>query len=49
MTYTQWVNFESNDYVCKVAKSVEETQALIESGFDYVTDFGGSKLFRKRK
>jgi integrase len=49
LVYTHLVSFESDDYVCKVAKTVEEAKALVESGFDYVTDVEGMKLFRKRK
>jgi hypothetical protein len=41
------------DYVSKVATTLEEAQTLIELGFEYVTDmqFGEMtyKLFRKRK
>jgi len=41
---------ESNeDYTVKVASTVEEATALIEVGFEYVTDMDGKKLFRKRK
>jgi hypothetical protein len=40
---------ESEDCVCKVAKTVEEAQRLLEEGFDYVTKLEGMKLFRKRK
>ena len=36
-------------YICKVAKTEKEAIALIESGFDHVTDIGTHKLFRKRK
>jgi len=39
----------SEDYSCKAAKSVEEATELIESGFEYVTEFDEVKLFRKRK
>jgi integrase len=49
LVYTHLVNWESDDYICKVAKTVEEAKALVESGFDYVTDVEGYKLFRKRK
>ena len=31
------VNFESDDWVCKVASSLEEAVKLIEAGFEYVT------------
>ena len=49
LLYTQLVNFGSEEYVCKVAETVEEAKALIESGFEYVTELDGVKLFRKRK
>jgi len=39
----------SEDYVSQVAKTVEEAQKLIESGFEYVTTFDNLMLFRKRK
>ena len=42
------VNF-SSDYNCRTAKTVEEASKLIESGFEYVTEMDGIKLFRKRK
>lgn len=37
------------DYVSKVAKTEAEACVLIEAGFDFVCDFDGHKLFRKRK
>ncbi len=49
LVYTHLVNFESDDYVCKIAKTLEEASALIEAGFEYVTEMDGVKLFRKRK
>jgi integrase len=42
------VNY-SEDYTCKTAKTIDEATKLIESGFDYVTEMDGIKLFRKRK
>jgi len=30
-------------------ENLEEAKALIESGFEYVTEVDGVKLFRKRK
>jgi len=38
-----------DSFVCKVAKTIEEASSLIESGFDYVTEMEGIKIFRKRK
>ncbi len=50
LRYTQLVNWENEDeFLCKVAKSLEEASSLIEAGFDYVTEMDGMKLFRKRK
>jgi len=36
-------------YVMKFLGTVEEAKELIEAGFEYVCDFDGVKLFRKRK
>jgi len=33
----------------KGAKDVDEAKELVKTGFDYVTDIEGMKLFRKRK
>jgi len=49
LVYTHLVNFESDEYSVKVATSLEECTKLLEGGFEYVTDFEGKKLFRKRK
>jgi integrase len=49
LVYTHLVNFEGDEYVCKVARTVDGTKNLIENGFEYVTDIEGMKLFRKRK
>jgi integrase len=49
LVYTHLVDLGGDDFVCKVARTVDEATALVESGFDYVTDVDGMKLFRKRK
>jgi integrase len=49
LVYTHLVDFENDEFVCKVAKTVQEASTLVESGFDYVTDVDGLKLFRRRK
>jgi len=49
LIYTHLVDFGSEEFVCKAARSFEEAVALVEAGFDYVTEIGGIKLFRKRK
>jgi hypothetical protein len=37
------------DYYSKAAKTEAEALNLIETGFEYVCDFEGTKLFGKRK
>ncbi len=50
LIYTQLVNFQGEDeYICKIASTIEEAKQLIEAGFEYVCDIEGAKLFRKRK
>jgi integrase len=49
MIYTQLVNFKEDDYTAKVAHSEQEVCQLIEAGFEYVCDYNGNKIFRKRK
>jgi integrase len=39
----------SEEYYSATAKTIEEARNLIESGFEYVTELDGVKLFRKRK
>jgi len=40
---------EEEEYICKVASTIEEAKALIEVGFEYVCEFDGDKAFRKHK
>jgi integrase len=49
LIYTQLVEFKDDDYVARVAHSEEEACQLIESGFEFVCDFGSNRIFRKRK
>jgi len=51
LIYTQLVEFEENtdQYISKVATTVDEARELIEAGFEYVCDMDGVKIFRKRK
>lgn len=47
--YTHLIELENEEYHSATAKNLEEAKQLIESGFEYVTDMDGVKLFRKRK
>ena len=49
LVYTHLVNFEGDEFVCKIARTVQEGKELVENGFDYVTEIEGLKLFRKRR
>jgi site-specific recombinase XerC len=49
MVYVHLTNFESNQYITKVAKTLSECEELVKLGYEYVTDVEGFKLFRKRK
>jgi len=40
---------ENEEYVCKVAKTVEDAKQVIEAGFEYVCEIDGARIFRKRK
>jgi integrase len=40
---------DQQEYVSKVAKTETDVCALIDAGFDYVCDYEGHKVFRKRK
>jgi hypothetical protein len=48
MKYMHLSDFTNDEWTCKTAKSIEEAQKLIETGFEYVTSMGDVKLFRKR-
>ena len=49
LVYIQLVNFDNDEFICKVAGTVQDAKDLVEAGFDYVTDMDGLKLFRRRK
>jgi integrase len=50
LIYTQLIDFDNDEWICKAAKTVEEAKVLIESDFQYVaTSPEGYMLFRKRK
>ena len=49
MLYAQLVDFEDDEFYSATAKTIDEAKALIEQGFEYVTEIDGIKLFRKRK
>ena len=40
---------DDDQFITKVATTIEEDQELIEAGFEYVTERDGAKIYRKRK
>jgi hypothetical protein len=50
LVYTQLLQFDKDDnYICKIARNITEATKFIESGFEYITEMEGLRLFRKRK
>ncbi|MGD0028851.1 MAG: hypothetical protein ABSC91_07915 [Candidatus Bathyarchaeia archaeon] len=50
LIYAHLVDFSENDgFYSATAKTIDEAKKLIESGFEYVTEIDGVKLFRRRK
>ena len=50
LVYTHLVDMESDEgFTVKVASTIEEFTTLLESGFEYIADYGDSKVLRKRK
>jgi len=50
LIYTHLVNWGSDEYVCRAAKTADEAKDPVEQGFDYVlTAPEGHMLFRKRR
>jgi integrase len=50
LVYTHLVDMDCDEsYVVKVAENIEEFTALLESGFEYISDYGEAKVLRKRK
>jgi len=49
LIYTQLLNLKDDEWICKTAHNIKDATQLIESGFEYITEIDGIKLFRKRK
>jgi integrase len=49
LIYTHLAAFEGDEFHHAVAKTIEEAGKLVDSGFEFVCDFNGEKLFKKRK
>jgi len=49
LIYMHLADFSSEEYYSAIAKTIDEARKLIESGFSFVCDMYGVKLFSKRK
>jgi len=49
LIYTHLIEFQDDEYTCKVAKNLDKACKLVEAGFEYVTEMDNIKIFRKRK
>jgi integrase len=50
LVYTHLIDFgEEDSFSVKIASTIEEFTTLLESGFEYVSDYEGKKILRKRK
>jgi len=49
LIYTQLLNLNDDEWTCKTDNNIKEATALIEAGFEHITEIDGTKLFRKRK
>lgn len=49
LIYTHLVQFESDDYHVKTAKTLKEACELAEAGFTYFTEMQCVQVFRKPK
>lgn len=49
LVYTYLVDFGDDEYIVRVAHTIEEDKQLVEAGFEYGTERDGYKIYRKRK
>jgi len=51
LIYTQLIDqpLDEEEYISKVAKTINDARLLVEAGFEYICDIEDVKLFRKRK
>jgi hypothetical protein len=49
LVYTHLVKFEGDEYIMRVANSLEEVLELGKAGFEEWSEHKGVKIYRKRK
>ena len=46
---TQLGEMGDDSFTIKIASTIEQFTELLEAGFEYISDYGDSKVLRKRK
>jgi hypothetical protein len=49
LKYTQLIPLKEDEYDVTAATTIEEDQELLKTGFEYVTERNGMKLYRRPK
>jgi len=49
LIYTHLINFSREEFIVKVASSIQESSELISQGFEYVATQEGKLIYRKPK
>ena len=49
MRYLHLIDWDYDEFIVKIADSIEEFSKLLEAGFEFVSDYEGCKVCRKRK
>lgn len=49
LVYTHLLPQKDDEFVVKVARTLDDAKTLLECGFKYITDYADYKLFRKHK
>jgi integrase len=49
LIYTQLIQFQDNDYLCKATRTIDEAKVLIEAGFEYICDIESAKQTLKTR
>jgi integrase len=49
LIYTQLLNLNDDEWTSRTASNIKEDQELIDTGFEYITERDGIKIYRKRK
>jgi hypothetical protein len=49
LLYTQLITLKNDEFLSSTAKTIEDTQKIVEAGFEYIGEFRRIQIFRRRK